>query len=326
MWVRRREMSTKKIKFLICFGTLCIALTGCSISNLNTKTDKSSDATKITKDQMWHPIAHNENGNKGIILFDYMNERFVSYDLQEKKIVSENELNNFVQYCNYTNSDLYTSGHSTEGNFKIVKNVGTAIEELYAVKDDEQIFPCGCNINKGEYFFSKVSSTDQRKIVKYEDQQLKEYQYTNGNILDGVVVKNKLYYTSYDEKNDYYILNSIEINNLNAKPQQYNYKLQDSLLYEYNGELYVSSIDKIYNIKNEKDWFTKKNVNFFDHINKKLIQFNINTGGTGTVELSIVDLKSKKIEKKYADPISFSSEKGKITIYCEGELFEFLIK
>ncbi len=62
-------------------------------------------------------------------------------------------------------------------------------------------------------------------------------------------------------------------------------------------------------------------MNYFDTKNDKLIQIDINADTE--LELSIVDLKTRKEEYAVSNPVSFECKKGLITIYGDGFIEEY---
>ena len=257
------------------------------------------------------------------LLYDYYNQRIVAYSLKKKKVYSENTLGNFFQYCFHTDCDLFTSGHSTQGFFKIVKKEQHAVKQLLTIQDKGSIFPSGCDVNRNLYFFTRGYDANDtiRRIVQFKDGKLMQYKNTGGNIIDGLLYKNQLYYTAYDEEKDYFSLHSIDIRDYDSKPKEYDCQLEDSILFEYDSKIYVASREKIYNMENEGDSYIKKNVNYFDKKNDKLIQIDINADTE--LELSIVDLKTRKEEYAVSNPVSFECKKGLITIYGDGFIEEY---
>lgn len=266
-----------------------------------------------------------ENDDFKVILYDRYKQKLVLYSTQTYTIDREINVSNYMQYEFNTPSDYYTTGHSIENGFEIIRIGKNSIERVYSLKNkkEEAIFPLATNKDK-KFFIKSIYKDNEFQysfIVSMGDNNdIEEYKNTKGKISFGAILDEKLYYTVYEDGKNNYSLYSLEFYEKDNKPVLIKENLEYPEIYSFKGNLYYSTIDKIIC---DKDYFSKGALNYFDDLNNKLIQLYVDKEGTLLLEL--VDISTKSVIKKCENVIDFRVSKGKIIIYCHGEIYEVSI-
>lgn len=294
-------------KILILFCVIFFALTGCS----------SKDNANGPSGYDWLPSTKNKNE---ILLYDKYDQRIVAYNKKNYNVTDKNTTQNYMQFeFNDLNSDVYTTGHSIENGYKILKKENDKLSILYKMKENEAIFPLAYKDEQTMYFLKTSYDSNgneiynDRIICEFElkSKKLKELKITKGYLTSyAVVIGDFLYFTVYNEKNNDYNLYKINMNKKD-KILLINTGLITEEIYNNNGRLLVSNKDKIYDYKDNKIHFSKKKLNYF-YLNY-LFQIDINN--EGDLQLTVTDIKTNKILKVLDKIIDIRVENDKIYIY-----------
>lgn len=320
----RKKRRIKKIILILSWCLVVSSVTACNKENFDSSDDSISNEN-ITSDDMWLPTADNENEK---ILYDYYNGRFVSYDMEKKQVVEENAIDSYFQYAFNVKSNIYTSGHSLAGQYKIIELSDNKLTELYVMDEDvKKIYPCAADADRGLYYFIEYFDAEetQRKIVQYKDGELYEFVNTEGFLMPGMLIGDNLYYTIWDESKVAYDVYSLDTHDYNSEPVLCMENIDNCDLFYCNSTIYAMSNSCLYNIGNEEETYEKAAYNFFDDENDILIQ--ISTINSYELGFSVTYLSTgERVDVTSGEIISYEITEDVITIYCSEEIVNYTIK
>ncbi|MGX4601764.1 hypothetical protein [Faecalimicrobium sp. JNUCC 81] len=256
-----------------------------------------------------------ENKNE-IILFNRYNQNIVTYDTNKKSITQWNDNSNLFQYEFNTSSDLYTSGHSIDNEFKILKFENGSYKIIYNLNKNEAIFPLASDGDTYLFvhsFYNKDGSEilSKRTISLFDEKEkkLQDYKNTRGLILYGAFYDNKLFYTTYQQSSDTFDLYSLEFSNFDSDPTLLEKGLEDGKVFVSIDGLWKSNNNYIYN---EDKKFSIAKLNYIDKDSNNLIQIDIDNG---QIYLKVTDIQTKKEYLYFKNVIDFKIDNDTITIY-----------
>lgn len=264
------------------------------------------------------PTASSENSK---IIYNKLSNRLISYNINDQKIEQDFNFLNFMQYSFNTQDNYYTSGHSYNNNFEILKINNNKIEKVYKPDNSANvaIFPFASDSINRIYLFVNYDSNGtelERNLIQFKENNLIHYKNIAGIITNGVICNDNLYFTIYNKSTDTFSLSTIPINSYNANPELLAEGLENGELFNYNNDIYVSNENYIYNNTNT---FEKKHINeFFDDY---LIQMYVDENGDGILE--IYSINEHKIIKKYPEAIGYEIYDNVMTIFCHNKLETF---
>ncbi|MCI8967236.1 MAG: hypothetical protein HFH75_06595 [Lachnospiraceae bacterium] len=307
----------KKRKYLLAaYIFLIFLLTGCSRADSLTG---EKTATGQDKDYDWLPQTA---GEKEILLYDKYDQRIITYDIDQHKVIQKNNTLNYLQFeFNDLTSDIYTTGHSIENDYKIIKLGKDKIDILYEADQMEALFPLA--YRDPEYMiFLKCTYQDNgaelygdRVVCRFNEKTktLSEIAETKGmRVTNGAIVGDMLYFTEYDAGTDRYILYMLSMSG-NEKPILLLDNLAAGEIYSNNDALWISDASKIYCYGNDAVCFPKKILNYFYSDN--LLQIDISANGS--LELIVTNVETKKLEADIEGVIDVRIFDGKIKAYTD---------
>lgn len=307
----------KKRKYLLAaYIFLVFLLTGCSRADSLTG---EKTATGQDKDYDWLPQTA---GEKEILLYDKYDQRIITYDIDQHKVIQKNDTLNYLQFeFNDLTSDIYTTGHSIENDYKIIKLGKDKIDILYEADQMEALFPLA--YRDPEYMiFLKCTYQDNgaelygdRVVCRFNEKTktLSEIAETKGmRVTNGAIVGDMLYFTEYDAGTDRYVLYMLSMSG-NEKPILLLDNLAAGEIYSNNDALWISDASKIYCYGNDAVCFPKKILNYFYSDN--LLQIDISANGS--LELIVTNVETKKLEADIEGVIDVRIFDGKIKAYTD---------
>lgn len=307
----------KKRKYLLAaYIFLVFLLTGCSRADSLTG---EKTATGQDKDYDWLPQTA---GEKEILLYDKYDQRIITYDIDQHKVIQKNNTLNYLQFeFNDLTSDIYTTGHSIENDYKIIKLGKDKIDILYEADQMEALFPLA--YRDPEYMvFLKCTYQDNgaelygdRVVCRFNEKTktLSEIAETKGmRVTNGAIVGDMLYFTEYDAGTDSYVLYMLSMSG-NEKPILLLDNLAAGEIYSNNDALWISDASKIYCYGNDAVCFPKKILNYFYSDN--LLQIDISANGS--LELIVTNVETKKLEADIEGVIDVRIFDGKIKAYTD---------
>ena len=307
----------KKRKYLLAaYICLIFLLTGCSRADSLTG---EKTATGQDKDYDWLPQTA---GEKEILLYDKYDQRIITYDIDQHKVIQKNNTLNYLQFeFNDLTSDIYTTGHSIENDYKIIKLGKDKIDILYEADQMEALFPLA--YRDPEYMiFLKCTYQDNgaelygdRVVCRFNEKTktLSEIAETKGmRVTNGAIVGDMLYFTEYDAGTDRYVLYMLSMSG-NEKPILLLDNLAAGEIYSNNDALWISDASKIYCYGNDAVCFPKKILNYFYSDN--LLQIDISANGS--LELIVTNVETKKLEADIEGVIDVRIFDGKIKAYTD---------
>lgn len=295
---------------------LIFTFVSCNINEKNNinLNDKSYD---------WLPSSKKESE---VLLYDHYNYRIFTYDINEKSIVEVNNSQNYFQMeFNNLSSNVYTTGHSIDQNFKIFKIENEKPEILYVADPLSAIFPLAYKDSSTafftQYYYDKDGTElkNKRQIIVFDLNNRKLQSFTNSSgfaIVDGVYLNNMLYFSSYIAEKDNFNIYTLDVSDSYSKPKLFLEGIHSSEIYENNNEILFSNETEIYN---DNQRYTKKSENYF--YKGKLIQMSISKDA-GLI-LEITDTNSKEVEFKSENFVSFMVKGNTIVIYEKDNINTF---
>ncbi len=307
----------KKRKYLLAaYIFLIFLLTGCSRADSLTG---GKTATGQDKDYDWLPQTA---GEKEILLYDKYDQRIITYDIDQHKVIQKNDTLNYLQFeFNDLTSDIYTTGHSIENDYKIIKLGKDKIDILYEADQMEALFPLA--YRDPEYMiFLKCTYQDNgaelygdRVVCRFNEKTktLTEIAETKGmRVTNGAIVGDMLYLTEYDAGTDRYVLYMLSMSG-NEKPTLLLDNLAAGEIYSNNDALWISDASKIYCYEDDAVCFPKKILNYF--YSNALVQIDISANGS--LELFVTNVETKKLEADTEGVIDVRIFDGKIKAYTD---------
>lgn len=307
----------KKRKYLLAaYIFLVFLLTGCSRADSLTG---EKTATGQDKDYDWLPQTA---GEKEILLYDKYDQRIITYDIDQHKVIQKNNTLNYLQFeFNDLTSDIYTTGHSIENDYKIIKLGKDKIDILYEADQMEALFPLA--YRDPEYMiFLKCTYQDNgaelygdRVVCRFNEKTktLSEIAETKGmRVTNGAIVGDMLYFTEYDAGTDRYALYMLSMSG-NEKPILLLDNLAAGEIYSNNDALWISDASKIYCYEDDAVCFPKKILNYF--YSNALVQIDISANGS--LELIVTNVETKKLEADIEGVIDVRIFDGKIKAYTD---------
>lgn len=307
----------KKRKYLLAaYIFLIFLLTGCSRADSLTG---GETATGQDKDYDWLPQTAGENE---ILLYDKYDQRIITYDIDQHKVIQKNDTLNYLQFeFNDLTSDIYTTGHSIENDYKIIKLGKDKIDILYEADQMEALFPLA--YRDPEYMiFLKCTYQDNgaelygdRVVCRFNEKTktLTEIAETKGmRVTNGAIVGDMLYLTEYDAGTDRYALYMLSMSG-NEKPILLLDNLAAGEIYSNNDALWISDASKIYCYEDDAVCFPKKILNYF--YSNALVQIDISANGS--LELIVTNVETKKLEADTEGVIDVRIFDGKIKAYTD---------
>lgn len=307
----------KKRKYLLAaYIFLVFLLTGCSRADSLTG---EKTATGQDKDYDWLPQTA---GEKEILLYDKYDQRIITYDIDQHKVIQKNDTLNYLQFeFNDLTSDIYTTGHSIENDYKIIKLGKDKIDILYEADQMEALFPLA--YRDPEYMiFLKCTYQDNgaelygdRVVCRFNEKTktLSEIAETKGmRVTNGAIVGDMLYFTEYDAGTDRYVLYMLSMSG-NEKPILLLDNLAAGEIYSNNDALWISDASKIYCYEDDAVCFPKKILNYF--YSNALVQIDISANGS--LELIVTNVETKKLEADIEGVIDVRIFDGKIKAYTD---------
>ncbi|MFE3574037.1 hypothetical protein [Lysinibacillus sp. NPDC059133] len=186
---------------------------------------------------------------KEIYVLDYWDQKVKVYNQHTYKFIRYwKDIENEFQYNFKEYSDILTSGNSITNNFSIIRYTETGVKTLLKLPTNEALFPLTFD-NKDNMYFCRIYYNDdktekKRVISKYskKDNQLDDLAIDVGKLMDVSVIGKKIFFTSYNEKEQKYELYESSLTGKN-EIKMIESNLEDSDIYNINEELYLKSAE-----------------------------------------------------------------------------------
>ncbi len=293
-------------KFKILLGFLAILLIGC--------TSDKPDAS-LTGD----PI----DTNKIQIYYDPIDKKLIKFDPNgnTSQVINEGETQFAYDINNADN--VFVMGDSSTHKYKLVRIDGEDIETLYDFPEGEEIFPIG--YNAGDIYFIHsfygVNGEDKVKriisLIDMDKLEITDIENVSGLLTDGIVSPNNIYYTVFNNENNYYELHkkSIEEGKKSDAPELISVGYDSPKLYlskDLDNEkeiisLYASDKNRIYS--KEESW-NKFMANYF----RPSTVIGIDKQGKDKMKVTLIDKRSKEKASEIDEVVGIRFEDNSIVI------------
>ena len=261
------------------------------------------------KNEILYPTSDNANT---VILLDRYEQKLFSFDTKTNKVIEKTNIENNFIYEFPTSSNYYTSGNSDHNDFNIFKIDNNNVKIIKKMDKNIGIFPLA--IADDSMFFIMENYANEgkegRTIALFDDngELIQEFPETFGLINGGVVIRDILYYSSYNEKDDVYDIYSLNYQ-VDDKPSLIKKNVKSGELFSYHNELIYSDDDNIY-IKEEK--YVKGVQNYIE--GNLLIRYIIDEKSDLNIEIININDDSTICSGK--NVLDYKIQAEKITLYC----------
>ncbi len=305
-------MKKKKLLYIILL-ILVFILSGCG---------KDTDHESKTVPKVV-PVVSNENS---ILLYNQYDAEFVEYDPDDNTSEPLQEENVFQYGFKDVGCLYYTSGHSDDNGFVILKQENNTLKKITAVEEDTAIFPLAYDkkSNTPYYFEYKDDNDDSSHstVLKIDENGKKQIIAEDVNVGGtGVMCNGSIYYPVYDEKKDTFSVYKMAPASGDRK------KIADNIvsgdLYCSENKILFSDEDKIYIPDNPTVNFTKGDENYFYDDMGILLQFVTSDEGSRDLIIRNYD---NRILKSYKNTVGATIDKGTIKIYRDGVIDSYKAK
>lgn len=294
----------KKIKILL--GLLFIFLVGCSVD--------TPDAT-LSGDPM--------DTNKVQIYYDPIDKKLLKFNPNgnQSEILNSNPSDFAYDISNAYN--LFIIGDSINHKYKLVEIEGEDIKTLHEFNEGEEIFPIG--YNEGSIYFIhsfyKQNGEDKDKrtlsLIDLEEFNVTDIESVGGFLTDGIVSPNNIYYTVYNNENNYYELHrkSIEAGKKGEAPELISvgyetpevYLSKDLVNEKEIISLYASDKTRIYS--KDESW-NKHQANYFTPSSV----IGMDKNADGTMKITFLDKRSREKTNEVEDVVGIRFENNTIVV------------
>ncbi|MFT4034610.1 MAG: hypothetical protein QM679_03430 [Patulibacter sp.] len=263
------------------------------------------------------------------ILFHRFNNKLVAYDVAKKAVVSEGDREGYSQYAFRPANGFFTSGDQVGRDFSLLRVKGDDITTLYRPQPEGAagMFPLAAS---GSKLFVSVTQDPPVENGTAELTSLVGARFDGDHHLtvfphvkkpmDGAIIGDVLYYTTYRESADSYDLYRTSSTSPQASPKLVKRGLGSEFLYAHDSHLYHYENHRV--VGSGRSFACKSDESCFFHDDAHLfISMYINDDSTS--ELSAVDTRTGKQVAKVTDVIDYKVANSQITVYCEGSIKRF---
>lgn len=293
-------------RFKILLALLFVFLVGCNSDTPNATL--SGDPIDTNKIQIYYDpidkklIKFNPNGNKSDILNP--NPTDIAYDINNA-------------------DNVFVMGDSINHTYKLVKIEEGNIESLHEFNQGEEIFPIGYNDGNIYFIHSFYGPNGEEKekrtisLIDLEEFNTTDIESVGGFLTDGIVSPNNIYYTVFNNENNYYELHrkSIESGKKSEAPELISVGYETPELYlskdlENEKEimsLYASDKDRIYS--KDEAW-DKYQANYF----KPTTVMGIDKNPDGTMKIIFLEKRNREKINEIDDAFGIRFENDTIVV------------
>lgn len=293
-------------RFKILLALLFVFLVGCNSDTPNATL--SGDPIDTNKIQIYYDpidkklIKFNPNGNQSEILNP--NPTDIAYDINNA-------------------DNVFVMGDSINHTYKLVKIEEGNIENLHEFNQGEEIFPIGYNDGNIYFIHSFYGPNGEEKekrtisLIDLEEFNTTDIESVGGFLTDGIVSPNNIYYTVFNNENNYYELHrkSIEAGKKSEAPELISVGYETPELYlskdlENEKEimsLYASDKDRIYS--KDEAW-DKYQANYF----KPTTVMGIDKNPDGTMKIIFLEKRNREKINEIDDAIGIRFENDTIVV------------
>lgn len=293
-------------KFKILLGVLAILLIGCT----SDKPDASLAGDPI-------------DTNKIQIYYNPIEKKLIKFDPNGNTSQVINEGESLFAYDINNADNVFVMGDSSKHKYKLVRIDGEKIEDIYEFPQGEEIFPIGYNAGSIYFIHSFYGANGEQKdkrtigLIDMQKLEITNIESVNGLLTDGIVSPNNIYYTVFNNENNYYELHkkSIEKGKKGDAPELISVGYDSPKLYlskDLDNEkeiisLYASDKNRIYS--KEESW-DKYSANYF----KPSTVIGIDKQDDDKMKVTLIDKRSKEKASEIDEVVGIRFEDKSIVI------------
>ena len=269
------------------------------------------------------PETQNESD---ILVYNAYESKFISYDPEGKSYIDAST-DNVLQYSfRESGCPYYTSGHSYDNGFVILKYDNGSLRKIKTADKDIAVFPLAYDEkNDKAYYFrykddsdNEMESTPRSDVVTVDDDGNEKIIVRDMDIGEtGVMCGDMIYYPSYNESEDTYSVYRLDPET--GKTETAVDKVDSGDIYCVEDKLYISDDKYIYpaDKNNKSKRFDKGAENYFLDGRELMIQYVVSKDETLDI---VIRNYNNKILSTYKEVAGFEVDKDKITIYEDGNI------
>lgn len=251
------------------------------------------------------------------IIYNIYKEKLGIYNKQDYSWhVLYGEEEEFAYKINGRN-DIYTVGNSSHNHFSIMKNEKSGLHKVLDIDEKDSIMPFG--EYRDEYYFiyniDDLGSRIQRKIVKYNKKLVDVLDLDSELVASAVVVKDNIYYASYQKDKDYYEL--YQYNLKNADVQLILKDLPTDSLYNLNGNLVWNDGQGNILDKKGKVWCKVKEESDVDYNSEHKLFFCVYPNKSNTLVCDVTHAENGKVLAKAENFIGYEIDGTTLSLFCD---------
>ncbi|MCI8408853.1 MAG: hypothetical protein HFJ09_06225 [Lachnospiraceae bacterium] len=306
-------MIFSRTKFICVLFLFSILLTGCGENK--DAMEKVQEKEKIQDVDYCDEVSIKENEK---IVYNIYKEKLGIYNKQDYSwhVLYEEE-EEFAYKIN-GRSDIYTVGNTSYNHFSIMKNAESGLYKILDIDEKDSIMPFG--EYKDEYYFiyniDDLGGKIQRKIVKYNNKKLTDVLDLDSQLVaSAVVVKDNIYYASYQKDKDYYEL--YQYNLKNADVQLILKDLPTDSLYNLNGNLVWNDGQGNILDRKGKVWCKVEEESDVDYNSEYKLFFCVYPNKKNALVCDVIHAENGKILVKAENFIGYEIDGITLSLFCD---------
>lgn len=251
------------------------------------------------------------------IVYNIYKEKLGIYNKQDYSWhVLYGEEEEFAYKINGRN-DIYTVGNTSYNHFSIMKNKKSGLHKVLNIDEKDSIMPFG--EYKDEYYFiyniDDLGGKIQRKIVKYNKKLVDVLDLDSQLVASAVVVKDNIYYASYQKDKDYYEL--YQYNLKDADVRLILKELPTDSLYNLNGNLVWNDGQGNILDKEGKVWCKVKEESDVDYNSEYKLFFCVYPNKSNTLVCDVIHAENGKVLTKAENFIGYEIDGTTLSLFCD---------
>lgn len=285
---------------------VCLALTtACTPSE--SREEAQSDVAGIT-------IPATPPPQNARYLYHRFSQRLLTYDVEQHRVEEISDAPNFFQYEFPTPSRLFTAGDSVKGGFSILQVSPRKVTDVLTMPDDEGVFPLATS-DRATFFlrstYDAKGRETRRELVRLDaGKRLVPFTSVSGLVDSGAIVKDRLYYSVFDEEHDSYDVWSVPV----AEPRREMKDLDSGRLYAHDGALWHADARSI--VRDDRS-FECADLCYFHDEKRILIRIRVNQDSE--LDLDVIDTDTGKLIGSVADGLDYRVGDERVTVFREGD-------
>lgn len=310
-------------KNILCCLLFVGIIMGCKkTSDVEFKEGKQQKDVVQTQKYKAFPAYREEDLKNKEIVYYIEGQKLGVYDKNENTWKPIRDIENEFFYGFKEDWTYFTTGHSIENEFEVLKVKEGNISIIRREKNGECIFPLA--LDEGHYYFLEYADNNSAKnanrtIIEYHNGKFTEVLTTDKAICYGTIIEDVLYYSVYDTNRDSFDIYYVCLGKNDKKEQVYKTDISDGELFQYGKELLFIENGYICSKENGK-MFEKKDYNAILDEEELLVQMYGNK--EGDLQWEFIDMKNKKVLCTFKNIINYKVKNKILEIYGKDKVYK----